>query len=363
MSYAKGVDVSHHQGDVDWAKVGNAVDFAFIKATEGTSYVDEKFERNRAAAHKAGLIVGLYHFGHPDNDPHEEADHFLRTVGDLHPHELPLVLDIETHDTRTPAATQNWCHAFLARLEEVTERKPIVYSYPAFIESQLGSALTLYPLWIASYRAEPSFTRWSKWLFWQTSSDGAVPGIAGRCDVDVFNGTVEELKERVGLAKPAPKPAPNPAPKPKPEPEHHTSAITSWYHRVLHEGLEGRDVRIVQRKVGATPDGHFGPVTEQRVRSFQKAHGLHEDGHVGPRTAERIGEAATHGQVPEWYHRSLHVGEHGEDVKAVQEICHVARDGIFGKDTEQAVRRFQSAHGLNVTGRVTRKDAIKMGDI
>lgn len=88
----------------------------------------------------------------------------------------------------------------------------------------------------------------------------------------------------------APAPTPKPAPKP-PAPQH---PMPTWYHRVLRftagSPMEsGEDVKVVQRKVGATADGLYGPNTAAKVRGFQLTHKLAVDGVVGPLTAKELG--------------------------------------------------------------------------
>ena len=100
-----GIDVSHHQGAIDWAQVAGAgVRFAFAKATEGRNYVDPQYATNKAGAALSGVVFGAYHFAQPDgtaNDAVLEADHFV-DVAQLEPGDLVPVLDIETN--RRPVA-------------------------------------------------------------------------------------------------------------------------------------------------------------------------------------------------------------------------------------------------------------------
>ena len=80
----EGIDVSHWQGTIDWAKVRAAGKrFAYIKASEHTSFVDDKYQTDRSRAKSAGLKVGAYHFARPNigtTDAYAEADHFIETA-------------------------------------------------------------------------------------------------------------------------------------------------------------------------------------------------------------------------------------------------------------------------------------------
>jgi lysozyme len=201
-----GIDVSHHQGVVDWAKVrGDGHAFAFVKATEGSTMIDPRFADNARRAAAAGLLVGAYHFARPDgDDAADECGHFLRTIGALRDVlTLPPVLDLEagTGDLTVWAAT------FLAAVER-TGRVPMLYSYGPFIRQHINrraNALAAYPLWLAAYVSAPPQppAPWSAWSFWQHSSDGRVSGVVGRCDVNRYPGTLDELHQLAG-ARPTP---------------------------------------------------------------------------------------------------------------------------------------------------------------
>ena len=91
----RGIDVSHHQGVVDWGKVAKSdVAFAILKATEGGDYVDETFARNLAGAEAAGLVVGAYRFFTFCRAGAEQAANFLKVVPRNRPM-LPPAVDIE----------------------------------------------------------------------------------------------------------------------------------------------------------------------------------------------------------------------------------------------------------------------------
>lgn len=174
-----GIDVSRHQGTIDWTAVARSgVRFVWMKATEGQSYVDPTFARNWDGARAVGLAVGAYHFAHPSSPAGIQARHFCNVAPRPQPGDLPPVLDIE--DTRIGNPVQfvkDWC----AIVEHVTGRTPVVYTYLDYWRRRLdsGKGLERYPLWIARYGPEPTGVNW---LAWQYTSDGRVPGINGRVD-------------------------------------------------------------------------------------------------------------------------------------------------------------------------------------
>ncbi|MGZ8605402.1 MAG: glycoside hydrolase family 25 protein, partial [Actinomycetota bacterium] len=100
-----GIDVSHHQDTIDWARVAaSGQRFAIAKATEGQTFVDPMYAINQLGAESNGIAFGAYHFAKPDgtaNDAQLEADHFVDTAL-LQPGNLIPVLDIE----RTGGLTQ-----------------------------------------------------------------------------------------------------------------------------------------------------------------------------------------------------------------------------------------------------------------
>ena len=99
----RGIDVSHHQGVIDWGPVAaQGIQFAFIKATEGARYKDPRFAANWAATQHAGIVRGAYHYLRPELDGRQQARHFLDVVGRLERGDLPPVLDVEEHSGLKP---------------------------------------------------------------------------------------------------------------------------------------------------------------------------------------------------------------------------------------------------------------------
>ena len=196
-----GIDVSRHQGTIDWAQVRQAgTRFAFAKATEGSSWNDPKFVENRSGAAKNGVAFGAYHFFRPRADVGLQIKNFVSAVGSLRSGELPPVLDVEV-----PAPWQRYSGkkrvelitTWMNGVESALGVKPILYLSPSFAKDTLGSAaeLSAYPLWIAHYtsRSQPTVPApWSglspDWTFWQYTERGKVAGVAGYVDRDRFFG-------------------------------------------------------------------------------------------------------------------------------------------------------------------------------
>jgi GH25 family lysozyme M1 (1,4-beta-N-acetylmuramidase) len=202
-AWIDGIDVSYHQGTIDWPQVAAAGKrFAFVRATAGTLTADTAYAANRPGARAAGLAVGSYHFANPDtapNDAANEASWFLRTAtiaqGDLLP-----VLDLEVANGLDPASLTAWAQTWLAQVSATTGVRPIIYTNPTFWSTAMADtdwfARNGYTvLWIAHWTtaSQPSLPAggWggSGWTFWQHTSSGTVAGIGGAVDLDRFNGS------------------------------------------------------------------------------------------------------------------------------------------------------------------------------
>jgi lysozyme len=189
---SRGIDVSHYQGRIDWHAVsGDGIGFAYMKATEGATFVDRAFARNWSGAGEAGIVRGAYHRFRAGQDAVAQANHFLAVVP-LRDGDLPPVLDVESTDGVSDARLVRGVRAWLAEVERRTGKRPIVYTKPGFRRAHLGNALDDYPLWIAEYGVDsPSVARWH---IWQHSEHGRVAGIDRAVDLDRFNGSHAELR-------------------------------------------------------------------------------------------------------------------------------------------------------------------------
>jgi lysozyme len=191
-----GLDVSHHQGEINWSAVAAAgYRFAFVKATEGTSSVDPVHSRNVAGALAAGLAVGSYHYAKPNlSDPRVQAAHLASTMGELGPGRLPGVLDLEESGDLSSRSLRVWMSAFLDELDHRTGRRSLLYTGLSFWRDKLDSYAG-HPLWLARYNTTAGVAGWT---FWQKSDAGAVPGIRGGVDIDVFDGDLAALDRLAG---------------------------------------------------------------------------------------------------------------------------------------------------------------------
>lgn len=192
-----GIDISHYQGGIDWAELHKNKDtdfplrFIFMKATEGGDLADATFVQNFDSAKAYGFVRGAYHFFNPSSDARKQAEFFIRNV-QLKPGDLAPVLDVETKG-KNKADLQRSVKTWLDVVEAHYGVKPILYTSYKFKENYLSDAtFDEYPYWIAHYYVDSVRYR-GHWEFWQHTDIGEVPGIEGDVDLNVFNGTLQDL--------------------------------------------------------------------------------------------------------------------------------------------------------------------------
>ncbi len=185
-----GIDVSHHQGDIDWVAVREAgIQFVFAKATEGNTFIDPLFAINWQCLKEAGLYRGAYHFFHPDVDPILQAEHFIANV-QLEPGDLPPALDIEVSDGAAVKDIDKNIQIWLDRVTEEYGVRPMIYSGLNFLTANLAEGFGAYPLWIADYVQEIQKIPgdWQTWTLWQNTDNEIVKGIEGPVDRSIHHG-------------------------------------------------------------------------------------------------------------------------------------------------------------------------------
>jgi lysozyme len=193
---AFGIDVSHYQGNINWDSIdriegGFPLDFVFIRATQGKDGTDTEFSRNWRNALKGGFICGAYHYYRPNENSVEQAENFIKTVR-LHKGDLPPVLDIEKIPSRQSMdSLKTGLKRWLGTVERYYGVKPIIYSGRSFHADFLKKEFGSYKLWIAHYTP---LEMDREWQFWQFTDRAAIKGIDGLVDLNIFNGSVEELK-------------------------------------------------------------------------------------------------------------------------------------------------------------------------
>jgi lysozyme len=193
---------------VRWDRAAEAgIHFAYAKATSGERFVDPRFHENWHGMRTAGVHRGAYHFYYAAEDPRAQAKHFIATIGKLRSTDLPPMLDVEISDHTDKKAVLEGTLIWLETVEKALGKRPVLYTDPGFGDQYLKDArLSNYRLWIADYATEVSSipSPWKKagWTIWQHSQKGTVQGVAGEVDLNVFNGTLNDLKTFVTDSRP-----------------------------------------------------------------------------------------------------------------------------------------------------------------
>ena len=207
-----GIDISHHQKDIDWNSMalycdrnGNVsgrasrdksymqpVFFAYMKATEGATIKDEMFNIRMIEAERHGIVKGAYHFLHLGSSIEDQLKNFLETAtwtrGDL-----PPALDVEVENEIKEYGVNVLQSMTLKWLQEVEKKmgvRPIIYTREQIRDKYLNnSRFNSYRFWIAKY-SEKSPSN-GNWQFWQKTEKGAINGHDGYIDINLFRGDYE----------------------------------------------------------------------------------------------------------------------------------------------------------------------------
>lgn len=198
----RGVDVSTYQGTIDWPTLaGQDIDFAFIKATEGSSDTDSRFEANWDAAQKTGLLIGAYHFFSFDSPGETQAENIIRTVPAT-AGTLPVTVDLEFYrdyfdHPPTRERVRSILNPLLAALKQHYGVPAIIYATPQAYDLYLRNAYPDNPLWIRSVVLPPQLPGGRDWAFWQYSNRERLKGYEGDeeyVDMNVFSGSLQQLE-------------------------------------------------------------------------------------------------------------------------------------------------------------------------
>lgn len=198
----QGIDVSHYQHTIDWkaASKDKNVGFAYIKATEGDSFIDDMYYVNFQEARKHKVPVGSYHFFRPGIGAQAQYDHFISTIDIKHQNLLPLV-DVETMSGVSSISTMHARLLEFCRLltQAFKGKKPLIYTGKNFYNSYFAGypQFKEYKFMIAQYSGEEPVINngYDDYLIWQYSSKGRISGINGNVDRSCFVGghTLNEI--------------------------------------------------------------------------------------------------------------------------------------------------------------------------
>lgn len=196
-----GVDLSHYQGTVDWEILSNEdIQFAYIKATEGSSHVDEQFAANWQQAGKTSLKVGAYHFFSFDSPGETQAMNFITSVG-IRDGMLPPAIDVEYYaDKRNnppdSKVVQEQLQAMICQIESYYQTAPVIYATEEVWERYLKGHFDDYPIWIRNVITKPKIQE--PWTFWQYTNRARLKGYTGEetfIDLNVFHGSEKQWEQ------------------------------------------------------------------------------------------------------------------------------------------------------------------------
>ena len=310
----KGIDISNHNGRINFSEVkSSGIELVYIKATEGTTYIDPYLNQHYNGAKALGLSTGFYHFLVSTSAPETQAENFFNSIKDKE-NNLKPCLDVEASGFNVNDYTQR----FINRFKQLCNMDIVIYSGAYYSRDNFNSTIkTNYPLWVAHYGVEP----WKSTINTgfvtiaghQYTEKGRISGISTNVDLNVFNDNiliskssgngnnsnndwlaeylkswdwntwVRELQAECnaqgfsnqnvdGIVGP----------------------ITLRGCPTLRQGARGNITKLLQRVLKAygfdsgNIDGIFGSQTYNAVISFQKSRGLSPDGIVGRNTWSAI---------------------------------------------------------------------------
>ncbi len=185
----KGIDVSHHQGNINWRNtaIDNHVQYAYIKATEGSTHTDRLYSRNIGEARAAKIPVGSYHFYRPRESPTTQLLNLTRTVPNLRNQDLVPMIDVEVRGKENIHLFRRNLRQFLRGVEKHYGVKPIIYTGANFYNKYLFGYFDEYMYMMARYAEDPPAPNGNpKLIMWQYSESGSVAGIRGDVDLSTF---------------------------------------------------------------------------------------------------------------------------------------------------------------------------------
>ena len=200
----RGIDVSEWQGDIDFRKVKEAgIEVVYIRAGQGFSYEDAKFERNYEEAKKNGLKVGAYHYVTARNTDEAklQAQFFVSLISKKQI-DCRLAMDFESFGNLSKEEINKIALEFIKEVERLYKKEVVVYSNTYDATNIFNKEVAEYPLWVAQYgvSSPQDNGNWNNWIGFQYSSTGRVSGIQGNVDLDRFTEDIllsaaEEIPE------------------------------------------------------------------------------------------------------------------------------------------------------------------------
>jgi lysozyme len=196
----RGVDVSHHQGNVDWKLVkAEGVDFAFIKATEGGDHRDNNFISNWKKAQKEGIVVGGYHYYSFCKSPEEQfvnLSNFIPKQNGTMPPAIDLEYDNNCNGSVDVKVLRAELSVVIKKVKAFYGKYPILYCNEDFYDKYLAiPEFSNCTFWIRGTYKQPKLSDGLDYDFWQFNAKGSMNGIKGFVDLNVYCKSREAFEE------------------------------------------------------------------------------------------------------------------------------------------------------------------------
>jgi lysozyme len=185
-----GIDVSHYQGNIDWNLVAQDtnIQFVYIKATEGKSYLDDKYKQNIEQARNVGLSVGSYHFFRMTSSPQEQFENITNNI-DKNQQDLIPMIDVETTDGKSVDEVRNALKKLTNLMEKHYGKKTLIYGTMRSYNTICAPDFNDHLLYIGRFSdtLPPKIKGGGKAAVWQFSEKGRIKGIPRDVDLNRFH--------------------------------------------------------------------------------------------------------------------------------------------------------------------------------
>ena len=192
-----GIDVSHHQGKINWSKVQKScpnLKFVYVKATEGKTYVDPRYQENVKGARKAGFKVGVYHFFRMTSGAREQFANFNAAIAKVGIDLIPMV-DVETSDKHSIREVKDSLRVFVNLVKEMYGVDPMIYGTNRSYNELCAPDFNHLLMYIGRYgENRPVVKGPSHYYIWQYSEKGSIDGIPKPVDLCRFHKDADVSK-------------------------------------------------------------------------------------------------------------------------------------------------------------------------
>jgi lysozyme len=184
-----GIDVSHHNGKINWGQVPD-VEFVYVKATEGATYVDPMYQQNIKGARAKELRVGAYHYFRTTSSVQKQFENYKEHVKKRDIDLIPMV-DVEECKKWSTVQFQDSLMRFIQLIKAHYGKAPMIYSVNTFYNRYCAPRFNKYHLMIGRYGSDEPFIKGrGTYTIWQKSQTGKLSGISKNVDIDFFRKNV-----------------------------------------------------------------------------------------------------------------------------------------------------------------------------